>query len=313
MTKIVGYDITIFKTEIDTSAKLFQFLNSWCKKWVCIGETCPTTGAPHWQCRVHLWSALDPKTLKNKRASGEISAGHWTPTSSEVHLGCNFNYVMKLTSAIPGEGPWTNKDEVCLKPAVLTRQLKYFMEQELYPWQQQVLKWCAEEDDRSIKVIVDENGDSGKSIMAEFLEYHRKAYEVEPFDNMEDIMGCVIQHSGWKAYLIDIPRALRKDKVYGFYSGLETLKNGKAFDKRYSFQRVRFDRPQVIVFTNEMPDVSMMTKNRWQIYRMDWFMSLNSVSMVEAQKEYKRTHTLTGRKRKNGIQEEEDCSDLHQD
>tara|TARA_B100001094_G_C18129895_1_gene771633 strand:+ start:376 stop:912 length:537 start_codon:yes stop_codon:yes gene_type:complete len=149
------------------------------------------------------------------------------------------------------------------------RQLVAFEKLKKYPWQEKLLEWCEQTDDRSIKLIHDEIGNSGKSIVSEFLEYHGKALKVPPLTQMEDIMQFAMSFKAQKVYLIDMPRAMKKDKLAGFYSGLECLKNGYVYVyKRYAAKRRRFDRPQVIVFTNVLPEWSFMSSDRWEPWTM---------------------------------------------
>jgi hypothetical protein len=60
---------------------------------------------------------------------------------------------------------------------------------------------------------------------------------------MEDIMEFVMNFKAYPSYSVDMPRGMKKDKLGEFYSGLECLKNGYAYDKRYEGKRRRFDRP----------------------------------------------------------------------
>jgi hypothetical protein len=47
---------------------------------------------------------------------------------------------------------------------------------------------------------------------------------------------------------------------------MECIKDGKAFDKRYKAGKKRFDRPQILIFTNTMPtETQCLSKDRWQI------------------------------------------------
>lgn len=187
-----------------------------------------------------------------------------TKEHEKAKTGKGFDYCMKIQSRL--DGPWSDKD--FLDPPVLTRQLVSFQSKQKYPWQEQVEQWCSEVDDRSIKLIHDTVGNSGKSIMAEYLEYHGKAFEIPPLTMMEDIMQFCMSFQAQKVYLIDMPRAMKKDKLAGFYSGLECLKNGYVYDKRYAAKRRRFDRPQVIIFTNVMPEWSFMSIDRWDPWTM---------------------------------------------
>jgi hypothetical protein len=129
-------------------------------------------------------------------------------------------------------------------------------------------------------LIHDTIGNSGKSIMSEYLEYNSLAFEIPPLTGMEDIMQFCMGFKSQKVYLVDMPRAMKKDKLAGFYSGLESLKNGYIYDKRYAAKRRRFDRPQVIVFTNVMPEWKFMSLDRWEPWTMQPDHSLTKLKVV---------------------------------
>lgn len=259
---VFTYDFTISAEKLTDRLSIIKTLNEWAKKWVFQREK-SESGYDHWQGRLSL---IKKRRLNEIVANLKepLAGAHFSITSSDVHKGQNFNYVMKADTRT--EGPW--KDEDYEEPPPLTRQLIAFNKHELYPWQKQVEEMVSEEDDRSIKLIIDEEGNAGKSIFAEYLEYKGKAWELPPFRQMEDIMQCVMSIKTQKAYLIDMPRAMKKDKLSEFYSGLEALKNGVCYDKRYSFKKRRMDRPQVIVFTNREPMYTYMSLDRWEIYLM---------------------------------------------
>ena len=64
-----------------------------------------------------------------------------------------------------------------------------------------------------------------------------------------------------------MPAALKKSYLAPLYTGLEMLKNGFLFDKRYNGRSKRISRPVVIVFTNSLPDKRVqMAPDRWQIW-----------------------------------------------
>lgn len=268
------WDFTIPTDKCPDLGHIIKTLNEWAKKWAFQKEFAPTkdeygvvidpkVGYEHWQGRLSL--------IKKHRGNEMIAifkellpGVHWGPTNNVVHKGQTFNYVMKADTRI--DGPWN--DFECPEPPPLTRQLKAFQELDMYPWQKQVELMVTEEDDRSIKLVIDEIGNAGKSIFAEYLEYEGKAWEIPPFRLMEDIMQCVMSIKNQKAYLVDMPRAMKKDKLSEFYSGLEALKNGVCYDKRYGFKKRRMDRPQVIVFTNKEPCWEYMSLDRWEIWIM---------------------------------------------
>ncbi len=261
--QIYTYDFTIPVDKNPDKNVVAKALNEWAKKWVFQQEKGSETGFLHWQGRLSL--------IKKHRLSEVIKllkdvlpGAHWSITSNTVHAGHSFNYVMKADTRV--DGPW--KDSDFEEPPPLTRQLDNFMKMSMYPWQETVCQWTKELDDRSIKLVIDDLGNAGKSILAEYLEYKGDAYEIPPFRLMEDIMACVMSVGEKKAYLVDMPRAMKKDKLSEFYSGLESLKNGVCYDKRYSFKKRRMNRPQVIVFTNKPPCYEYMSLDRWEIWRM---------------------------------------------
>jgi hypothetical protein len=143
------------------------------------------------------------------------------------------------------------------------------------PWQNQLEASIQETDDRSIKMIYDEVGNSGKSIFAEYLEYKGLAFELPPLRAFEDLMQFAFGFKDQKCYLVDMPRALKKDKLSEFYSGLECLKNGVVWDKRYAAKKRRMDRPQIVVFTNVLPAFEFMSADRWVVYKMETDFSLS--------------------------------------
>ena len=111
-------------------------------------------------------------------------------------------------------------------------------------------------------------GNSGKSIFAEFLEYQGVAFELPMLRTMEDLMAFAYSYPPKKAYLIDMPRGIKKDKMGEFDGGVECLKNGVTYDKRHHGKKRRMSRPQIFIFTNVLPDFSLMSMDRWRVWTM---------------------------------------------
>lgn len=270
--EITGLDITLPANNI-SEFELANILDEYCGKWAFQEEKGEETGYLHYQIRC--------RTLKAKYIGTHLQTWskvlpgcHVSPTTKEVHQKGAFNYVLKAETRT--RGPWTDNN----KPVVVTRQLKKFLTLELRPWQKAVMDQCSVEDDRSITVILDEVGHTGKSILAEYLEYMGLAYEVPPFTVMEDLMQCCMCIPAQKAYLIDMPKGMKKDKLASFYAGIEALKNGVMYDKRYAFKKRRISRPQVIIFTNHLPDTSLLSMDRWTCYRITSDYSMEVVDLT---------------------------------
>lgn len=261
MSQVTGYDITIASHHFATWQDLAKVLTEWGSKWAFQLEKGAETGYMHWQIRLRL--------IKKKRANelkGENKAlpGHWSVTSNAVHADNSFNYVMKADTRV--EGPWD--DRTWAEQPIETRQLRSFMDKPLRDWQKVLLARIQQEDDRKIIMVHDDVGNSGKSIFAEFLEYKKLALELPPLRNMEDLMQFAFGFKDQKCYLVDMPRAIKKDKLSDFYSGIECLKNGVVWDKRYAAKKRRMDRPQIVVFTNITPKWEFMSADRWEVYSM---------------------------------------------
>lgn len=269
--QLYTWDFTL-KFQDERWEEIGKWLNGWAKKWAFQLETAinQETGEPyvHWQGRI----SLIKKKRKNELLSQLKREGwpfHWSPTSKEVHDGTSFNYVLKEDTRT--DGPW--KDSDYEEPPPFTWQLQYFFDNHknnLDSYQQSILDYLKNGHEmRKIWCIIDEGGYSGKSLFAEYLEYEKLAYEMPPFTCSEDIMQCCMSITEQSAYLIDMPRAMKKDKLGQFYSGIESLKDGKAYDKRYCFKKRRMNRPKIIVFTNTLPDLSMLTGDRWCLWKID--------------------------------------------
>lgn len=254
--KIGTFDVTIPQSLIEDQKEVVELLRHWGSAWVFQLEE-GAGGLVHWQCRIRL---------KVRRRMSEVKKhicpkfpGHWSPTSNPGSKA--FDYVMKEDGR--KEGPWKDTDPV----RKLTRQLTTFRQFELRPWQRKIKEICGECEDRWITVVFDNVGNIGKSIFCEWAEFEGFAFEVPPMREIKDLMGCVIENPDMGAYLVDMPRGMKKDKLGEFYSGLECIKNGMAWDPRYKFRKVRFDRPQVVVFTNTMPVLNLLSKDRWKVFQ----------------------------------------------
>ena len=262
---IATWDFTLSCAHAPIFDELVHHLNEWCKKWVFQRERGDPTeenpeGFLHYQGRVSLIKKRRKGELLNKEFL--FKKAHLSPTSSGVHQAGSFSYVLKADSRV--DGPWSDAEYV--PPPPVTRQLRAFRLRAMYPWQTEVCRLARESCDRRIIVIKDSDGNSGKSILAEHLEQLGEVCDIPPFQCIEDIMQCVMGLPTAKCYMIDMPRGMRKDKLAGFFAGLECVKNGKAYDKRYGFKQKRFDRPMVIVFTNNWPDWSLVSIDRWAPY-----------------------------------------------
>lgn len=185
------------------------------------------------------------------------------PTTNPEFVRGDAFYMCKEDTRI--SGPWTDKDEV----RFVTKQLNSFNKLLKYPYQEKLEQMCNEFSMRKIDLIFDPHGNIGKSIFSEYLEYEGLAEEIPPFRLMDDIFQWVASRPIKKCYIIDMPRGMKKDKLGDLYAGIEVIKNGVAYDKRYNAKKIRFDRPRIFVFTNMLPCLDLMSKDRWNIWEIN--------------------------------------------
>ncbi len=286
-----SFDITIHESHNDFGLdhnKVIEKLREWCKKWVFQEEQGEETGRLHFQCRIRL--------ITRKRLAEVIGVmakdlgGDYSITTTGVHDKQDFNYVMKADTRT--RGPWSDKEYV--EPPPMTRQLQVFMDHinttGFRPYQAQLKEICEGWDMRYIHLVYDKVGNVGKSLFVEYLEYMGLGFEVPPFRQMEDIMQFAHSFPNQKTYLIDMPRAMKKDKLGEFYAGLECLKNGKLYDKRNFGKCRRMSRPNVVVFTNVLPAWDCMSLDRWQVWCMTKDFRLEALEIPNPESEDSGLH-----------------------
>lgn len=265
-SKIYVFDFTLSCEILDDPPKICKILREFCKKGTFSKEQAWVEEPEphyylHYQGRISLKKEKRLSTLI-KETPISLKGIHWSVTSKEVAMDDNVDYVTKEFTRI--EGPWDITDE----PIVKTTQLCLFEKYELYPWQKQVMNSCKIYNDREINMIYDPNGGIGKSIFCEYLEYNNLAEEIPPFRLMDDIFQWVYTFHSKPAYFIDLPRGMKKDKLGDFYSGIEIIKNGVCYDKRYGAKKRRFNRPVIWIFSNMLPCFTLMSKDRWNVWEV---------------------------------------------
>lgn len=255
----IRYNADVFENEDE----LKEVLSKWCKHWTFQLEE-GDGGYKHYQGRISLIKKRKLSVLKNKWIDKLPNFIVQTVNPEFSKSGYDLDgmfYSLKEDTRI--DGPWTDKDEVM----VTTKQLRMFKQLELRPYQIKLEAICNTFDMRTIHLVYDKIGGIGKSIFLEYLENKGLAEDVPPYRLMDDIFQWVYCRPTKKAYVFDMPRGMKKDKLGDFYSGIEVIKNGVAYDKRNFAKKKRFDRPAIIVFTNTLPEFGLMSKDRWRVWQ----------------------------------------------
>jgi len=221
------------------------------------------TGYKHWQGRF---------SLIKKRCKPQVMSlfkdipvpNYLEPTTNKEHQRTAF-YCLKEDTRL--EGPFTdsqqNEDTIYI-PTHL-RNVK------LYDWQQQIIDSKKKRNPRQVNLIYDPVGNMGKSTLASIAELKYGGIDMPPINDFKEMIAmlcniCMDSNNRDPGLIfLDMPRAMRKDQLYGMYSAIEQIKKGKLYDMRYHYKCWWIESPEVWVFSNILPDVSFLSKDRWNI------------------------------------------------
>lgn len=251
------WDWTIFNE--DNHENVIELCEKYTKHWCFQEEKCPTTGKLHFQGRVSLLE----KTRKPFWPNVDMK---WTITSNPSTK--DVVYVTKVESRV--RGPWSDRDEKIYIPRDV-RDIKT-----LLPWQTKMAAIIQTYERRKVNIVVDPKGNTGKSTFVRICRVYKLARKIPYANDYRDIMRMVMDMPESKAYLFDLPRAISKEKLYQFFSAIEEIKGGYAFDDRYNFKERIFDPPVIVIFTNKMPDQALLSGDRWNL------LGINSALDLEA-------------------------------
>lgn len=254
------WDFTLW-SEIDHTL-VIKALREIGKKWSFQQER-SAEGRLHYQGKVSLHKRKRFNEMLALVRPTPLCSAHWSPSST--NSGASFSYVTKLDTR--AAGPWHDTDEP-VEPFIMPDDIKEIAM--LRPWQTAVTTWALWPiyERRKIAVIVDLIGGIGKTTMKRWLQCnHRDHVQVipplsDPKDMAQFIMST--RRPNIRCYIVDIPRACTDPKVLArLYGGLETIKDGSCYDTRYKGREMVFTPPRVLVFTNTIPDIKWMSKDRW--------------------------------------------------
>lgn len=216
----------------------------------CIGEEVGDKGTPHLQGYIEFpapkkWTTV--QNLFNKKAHIEKAKG----TRKQ-----NLTYCKK-------DGKFHSNFPVPLKEQILAK----YEDVEWYDWQKKIIALHDEPaGDRKIVWVTDYVGNRGKSFLTRYMVvkfniiladgkkadvFHQIAKRLEDVDN-EDVFDMVI---------LDIPRHNQEFINYGL---LEQLKNGCIMSGKFEGGVFVFPSPHVIVMSNELPDYTKFSQDRWE-------------------------------------------------
>lgn len=235
-----------------------------------IGYEVGESGTPHLQGYVQLTKRKRLVTLKREYPE-EI---HWERSQDKILkinklrksrgmmlLTVDHDASIRYIRDNPDKPEWDCAGMKNIPPP--PKCLKYA---ELYDWQKELYDNCSvwSEDDRTIHWYWCKKGASGKSALAKKMCMELEA--IKCAGKASDIKYMLSNAGNYKTVIIDCPRA---SLDYISYTGIEEIKDGCFASTKYECKMVIIPTPHVIVFANELPDMSKMSSDRWNIVNVD--------------------------------------------
>lgn len=119
-------------------------------------------------------------------------------------------------------------------------------------------------EERKINWIYDPKGNSGKSFLGRYLKLYKDAYIITGGKSAD-----IYRHYDYnKIVVYDLPRDYMSENI-SLYSTMECFKNGYLLDTKFEGGQKIFKPPQIIVFSNNLPDTTKLSKDRWNIIYLE--------------------------------------------
>lgn len=264
MACVKTWDFTLWTDEAKQEDIKKDIKND-CVHWAFQQEKGDESQRLHFQGRIQL---------RKKKRVGQLidlfkalKGAHWTPTANVNKQ--RFDYAMKTDTRVAG--PWTDVDE---EAPFKTWEVELFEEKGPLPFQKTILGSCMAQKDkktaepRTINVLIDLKGHIGKGVLSSVARYQKAAQTLPPICDFKQLMGFAMDLP-CHAYIIDFPRAMDKKELRSFYMAVEAIKDGWLWDVRNKGRSITMNRPCIWVFTNEVPNMKFLSKDRWALWTVN--------------------------------------------
>lgn len=249
-----------------------KYYKEWCKKW-----------GKHWcfqlergsqEQKLHYQGIISLKVKRREnefkkllKDEGELPRRISAAATNNVKGGSTEFYVTKPDGRVAG--PWSDKDKVLYIQSDLRG-----LETRFYPWQQTIFDQKDQFQPRTINVIVDKIGGLGKSTFVSWMdqmEYGMILHQTHPDFLVSSICDALMpsENRNPKMFFLDMARASNQTNPHQLYVAIEIIKNGVVYDVRYHYRKWVYEKPQVWVFCNTLPDMKMLSLDRWRFWQID--------------------------------------------
>lgn len=115
--------------------------------------------------------------------------------------------------------------------------------------------------------IYDPIGGSGKSAFKKYCQYHC-GYMGFTYANARDILYLVSKFPNKRCYFFNLTKTKSSEvSELELYSAIENIKDGDFISFKYEVTAVMMNPAHVVVFANHLPNIALMTKGRFDIYK----------------------------------------------
>jgi hypothetical protein len=279
MSNCVTWEFRLNKKKLNGSEwepeQVTRALSKICKSYVYQLEKGETIEQLHYQGTFRLFkrSTKRPLLILLTRAfecAINDAPQYCEPSTSNLNKSFNYDcYATKIQTRV--NGPYTDKDNI--NKVFIPPQFRIEINK-LYCYQRKIFEDVTY-NDRIISCIVDTKGCTGKSTIANMCEILKGGFVVPPINNGKKLVQVVykycVDNNIRKTIdiFIDMPRCMSKDKLYNLYSAIDQIKRGCLYDTRYKFKKWYIDSPRIWIFTNEIPDLNLLSKDMWKIYTLN--------------------------------------------
>lgn len=236
-------------------------------------------GTPHVQGVVAFRSARTFSAVRNLHPQVDTDRWHW-----EVCRNWRLSalYCQKEEGRL--DGPWTGGDV----PRPKKRVRDWWDPELASQWQRDLLSVLSgPPDPRKVYWLWEATGGTGKSTFARHLVGFNERFRGRSIvlsGKFSDVSYAVVNHvlgdpersgrgsaeqtdtgSDLDLVIFDLERAAGN---HVSYKAIENLKNGMIFAPKYKSRMALFEKCHVVVFSNEPPDESKMSRDRWEVWHI---------------------------------------------
>lgn len=231
---------------------IFPFLKSKCEKYALQLEVGEEDGTPHVQ------GSLKLKKKARWESFGLPNTIHWEKTKNPVAA---FDYCLKKQTRDGNDNFWFYPVNLIPRKLILIEKLR--------DWQQTVCELIdLDPDDRTINWVYDSEGCMGKTVFSKYLFAKKKAIIATGGGNKD--IACLL------AMLVAGGRDLNEVTTFVFnfprstegvsYKAIESVKDGLMTSVKYESSTLVFNCPHLWVFSNELPNISKLSMDRWKVW-----------------------------------------------